>query len=370
MPVDHLSLRGFRSYRELEVDFPAGPQVVVGDNAAGKTNLLEAMVVLSQGGSHRTTSDQELITWGEPLARLDAAVTAGRIEVVLLAAGTMPGARKRVKVNGVPRRTTALSDALRAVVFAPEDMQLVVGSPSLRRGSLDTLVAQHTGPRGGTPWRPTHVPSPSATTCSGASGKRPPGATSCPTGTGSCWRRAAASSMARRDHGRARRTPGRRPRRDRAGGRAAHACAPSPTRRPGRVNPSRTHSADAWRRRPTRRSGTGPRSSDPIATTSPSTSTDGSCRGSRPAASSARPSSPTSWPSSTCSRSADGRAPLLLLDDVFSELDPQRRAHLVRRIGGLPQAFVTTTALADLDPALVAAATAWQVVPGRLERVG
>ncbi|MEA2549162.1 MAG: replication and repair protein RecF, partial [Chloroflexota bacterium] len=59
----------------------------------------------------------------------------------------------------------------------------------------------------------------------------------------------------------------------------------------------------------------------------------------------------------------DGRPPLLLLDDVFSELDPDRRSHLVRRIAGLPQAFVTTTTLDDLDPALVAAATAWEVVP-------
>ena len=50
------------------------------------------------------------------------------------------------------------------------------------------------------------------------------------------------------------------------------------------------------------------------------------------------------------------RAPLLLLDDVFSELDPERRAHLVRRIGELPQAFVTTTTTDDLDPALVRAA--------------
>ena len=67
--------------------------------------------------------------------------------------------------------------------------------------------------------------------------------------------------------------------------------------------------------------------------------------------------------------SLDGRPPLLLLDDVFSELDPERRAHLVRRIGALPQAFVTTTTLADLDPALVAASTAWHVEPGRLSRV-
>jgi len=59
----------------------------------------------------------------------------------------------------------------------------------------------------------------------------------------------------------------------------------------------------------------------------------------------------------------DGRPPLLLLDDVFSELDPDRRAHLVRRIAELPQAFVTTTTLDDLDPRLRAAATTWRVDP-------
>jgi DNA replication and repair protein RecF len=59
----------------------------------------------------------------------------------------------------------------------------------------------------------------------------------------------------------------------------------------------------------------------------------------------------------------DGRPPLLLLDDVFSELDPARRSHLVRRIAGLPQAFVTTTTLDDLDPALRAIGAAWEVVP-------
>jgi DNA replication and repair protein RecF len=61
-----------------------------------------------------------------------------------------------------------------------------------------------------------------------------------------------------------------------------------------------------------------------------------------------------------------GQPPLLLLDDVFSELDPDRRAHLVRRIGDLPQAFVSTTTTDDLDPALVAASTVWEVAPGKL----
>jgi DNA replication and repair protein RecF len=60
----------------------------------------------------------------------------------------------------------------------------------------------------------------------------------------------------------------------------------------------------------------------------------------------------------------DGRPPLLLLDDVFSELDPERRSHLVRRIAALPQAFVTTTTLDDLDPELRAIATAWEVRVG------
>jgi DNA replication and repair protein RecF len=59
--------------------------------------------------------------------------------------------------------------------------------------------------------------------------------------------------------------------------------------------------------------------------------------------------------------SLDGNPPLLLLDDVFSELDPDRRGHLVRRITGLPQAFVTTTTLEDIDPALRSVGTAWAV---------
>jgi DNA replication and repair protein RecF len=71
----------------------------------------------------------------------------------------------------------------------------------------------------------------------------------------------------------------------------------------------------------------------------------------------------------------DGRPPLLLLDDVFSELDPERRSHLVRRIAALPQAFVTTTTLEDLDPGLRSVGTAWAVTMGgdgtsRLERAG
>jgi DNA replication and repair protein RecF len=369
MSVDHLSIRTFRSYRELEVDFPGGPQVVVGHNAAGKTNLLEAMVVLSQGGSHRTSADQELITWGEPMARLDATVSGGQIEIVLLAAGSMPGARKRVKINGVPRRTSALSGALRAVVFAPEDMQLVVGSPSLRRLSVDTLVIQH-------------IPQAAAAMSTyaraltqrnnllrrireeAASRDELPywdGVVVAEGGRILRWRAETITALAT-------------PLAD------AHAeIAPGEGRLTIRsVSNSAQEQGesveDALRRRLTETADkeiwngatlVGPHRDD-IAFDLDGRELSGfASRGQQRTAILA-----FKLAQLDLLTHFDGRPPLLLLDDVFSELDPQRRGHLVRRIGGLPQAFVTTTALTDLDPALVAAATAWRVEPNRLERVG
>ncbi len=146
MRVDQLTLTGFRSYAALDLGLTDGPQVIVGDNAAGKTNLIEALVVLARGSSHRSTGDAELIRWGDPFARAEAGIGHGpargpdRIEVTLERTG--PGsARKRLRVNGVPRRAAALAEALRIVLFAPEDMLLVVGPPSLRRAAIDALAA-------------------------------------------------------------------------------------------------------------------------------------------------------------------------------------------------------------------------------------
>ncbi|HEY7599267.1 MAG TPA: AAA family ATPase, partial [Candidatus Limnocylindrales bacterium] len=99
MIVERLELAGFRSYDALAVSFPSGPQVVVGPNAAGKTNLLEALLLLGTGRSHRAANDQEMIGWGADFARLVATVggaagatAAQELEVVLARSG--PG-RKR-----------------------------------------------------------------------------------------------------------------------------------------------------------------------------------------------------------------------------------------------------------------------------------
>src|SRR5512141_1109334 len=119
MRIDRLTLNGFRSYAELDAEFPAGPQVVVGDNATGKTNLLESLVVLGTGRSHRAGADGELVAWGAEFARLEANVVGSsgsetRLEVVI-ALTASGGGRKRILVNGVARRPSALSTAFPVV---------------------------------------------------------------------------------------------------------------------------------------------------------------------------------------------------------------------------------------------------------------
>ena len=101
------------------------------------------MVVLARGSSHRTTTDVELIRWGADVARIEGRSSGDEIEVALVRPGSPAaagGARKRIRVNGVPRRAPALAERLRVVLFAPEDMLLVAGSPSLRRATLDQLA--------------------------------------------------------------------------------------------------------------------------------------------------------------------------------------------------------------------------------------
>ena len=102
------------------------------------------MVLLARGGSHRTTTDAELIRWGADVARIEGRSGEDAIEVALVRPGSIAaagGARKRIRVNGVARRAAALAERLRVVLFAPEDMLLVVGSPSLRRAVVDQLAS-------------------------------------------------------------------------------------------------------------------------------------------------------------------------------------------------------------------------------------
>ena len=121
--------------------FGPGPHLIWGPNAAGKTSLLEAVVLLAWARSHRTSADGELVRWGTDLARIEGQVARDTLEVAVVRAGaTGTAGRKRIRVNGLGRRASGLGALLRVVVFAPEDMLLIAGSPSLRRAVIDQLA--------------------------------------------------------------------------------------------------------------------------------------------------------------------------------------------------------------------------------------
>jgi DNA replication and repair protein RecF len=369
--VRRLALTGFRSYGSLEIAFPPGPQVLFGPNASGKTNLLEALVVLGLGRSHRTTSDPELIAWGSEFARLEGDVARDssrppeKLEVTLKSGGPGSG-RKRVRVNGVPRRSSSLAETLRVVLFAPEEMLLVVGSPALRRGAIDTLASQRS---------PAYGRALSA--YSRALQQRNSLLRQLREGLAGSdqlpyWDRIIVDEggaiIAERLELLAALT---------APLAAAHReIAPNEgvltieyvTNAPTQDGETPT---DALRRRLAETAekelwnGTtlvGPHRDDLLFQLDGRELAGFGSRGQQRTAILA-----LKLAELELLRAVDGTDPLLLLDDVFSELDPERRAHLVRRIGELPQAFVTTTSLDDLDPKLVAASTAWRVTPGRLD---
>ena len=148
MELTRLALEDFRSYPAAELSPDPGLTVVAGPNGTGKTNLLEAIHATIVGRSHRAAVDAELVRHGAPFARVRLELAGGTgaggstIELVVPGDEPVPGIRKRLTVNGVPRRITTLSEVARVVLFRPEEMLLLVGSPSERRRFLDGIVAQ------------------------------------------------------------------------------------------------------------------------------------------------------------------------------------------------------------------------------------
>jgi DNA replication and repair protein RecF len=359
-----IRLLDFRGYASLDATFGPGPHLVWGPNAAGKTSLLEAMVLLAWGHSHRTAADGELIRWATDLARVEGVVGSDVIEVAVVRAGAGGTAgRKRIRVNGLGRRAGGLAGLLRVVVFAPEEMLLIAGSPSLRRAALDQLAASRS---------PVYA---DALTTYGRTLQqrnsllraiREEGASRAELrfwdssfldagGTIVAERRrllgvladplagahaeiapdeASAARLALRYVTNAPPFPGETPR-DALARRLAETAEKEVWNGSTLVGPHRDDLAFEL----------GGRDLAGFAS-----------RGQQRTAILA-----FKLAELDVLTELDGRPPLLLLDDVFSELDPDRRSHLVRRIAELPQAFVTTTTLDDLDPALRAIATAWEV---------
>ncbi len=154
MHLTRLSLTNFRNYGRQTLDLAPGPVLLLGENAQGKTNLLEAMFLLATGRSERVAIDGDFIAWGvrddpQPFAQVGGRAMRGSgalaVEVTIAGRAGAHGnliASKRFKLNGVPKRASDVVGAILAVLFTTDDMELVKGAPSGRRRYLDVMLSQ------------------------------------------------------------------------------------------------------------------------------------------------------------------------------------------------------------------------------------
>ncbi len=139
MRVRHLSLVDFRNYETAELELHPGVNVFVGSNGQGKTNLVESLGYLSTLGSHRVSSDAALVRQGREAAFVRALLTHGGREI-LVELQINASAANKAQIGRSPAKVRDLPRYLSSVLFAPEDLSLVRGDPSVRRRMLDTLA--------------------------------------------------------------------------------------------------------------------------------------------------------------------------------------------------------------------------------------
>ncbi|MGG4145972.1 DNA replication/repair protein RecF [Paenibacillus algorifonticola] len=141
MFLKNIHLQNYRNYGQLELETSNQVNLFVGPNAQGKTNLLEAIFALALTKSHRTSKDKELIGWEADSARLQGMVDkrygTAQLELLLSSQG------KKAKINGLEQRKLSnFIGSLNVVMFAPEDLEIVKGTPGVRRRFLDMEIGQ------------------------------------------------------------------------------------------------------------------------------------------------------------------------------------------------------------------------------------
>ncbi len=156
MWIRQLTLTNYRNYRRQELTLGQGPSLLLGDNAQGKSNLLEAVFLLATTRAQRAQTDGELISWDalsepQPVARVTAEIERDdgplQLEVIVVGRQRDPGAArpaasKRLRVNGVARRQIDMVGQLTAVLFSTADLDLIGGPPAERRRYLDVTLSQ------------------------------------------------------------------------------------------------------------------------------------------------------------------------------------------------------------------------------------
>jgi DNA replication and repair protein RecF len=137
MVIQKIRLQNFRNFSSKNIVFSDKITVIVGPNASGKTNILESLNLLSTGKSFKAKLEVEMIKYGEDLARVK---TEG-IEA-MITKGDNGWPKKRLLINGVPKRLIDFAGIFKVVLFGPWDMDLVTESPSVRRKFLDNVLSQ------------------------------------------------------------------------------------------------------------------------------------------------------------------------------------------------------------------------------------
>ena len=140
-----LSLQHFRNYTKHTFAFSPKVTLLVGENAKGKTNVLEAIALLSTGESFRADKIEEMVQWGKEVGRVKGLIDSEIELEVVLTTGMVQGERvqkRKYLLDGAGKRKKDLVGHLVTVVFRPEDLDLISGSPSLRRKFFDTVLTQ------------------------------------------------------------------------------------------------------------------------------------------------------------------------------------------------------------------------------------
>ena len=143
MNLIDIYLENFRNYRELKLDFDPGVNLIVGDNAQGKTNLLEAVIYLGSGKSFRAQKNSEMVRFGEQYANLEGKVFSQEREQTLKWLLFANGKPRQIYRNGAKKKTVGeISDVLHTVLFCPEDLMVLKTGASARRRLGDNALCQ------------------------------------------------------------------------------------------------------------------------------------------------------------------------------------------------------------------------------------
>jgi DNA replication and repair protein RecF len=375
--IERVRLQQVRSWTAGDITFADGPHILWGANGAGKTTIIEALLVTATGRSHRASPLRELVQEGadkgligvgvrnsderadDPLAHSVLTVEIGRTE------------RTKYSLNGTPRRSEALGERLKVATFVPEETGLVVGAPAIRRTALDRIAIQ---------WRPGYR---AALSRYERSLKQRNRLLKDALESDGAARRAAAAEMApwttlliesgaelvtarlelldalAQPLNAAHRevAPEEEPLSVHYLSREQHQPGESATEAAARLRQSFDETAESEGYQG--HTLVGPHRDDLAFHAGRRNLATIASRGQQRSLLLA-----LLFAEIELLTDSAGHPPLLLLDDAFSELDPQRRDHLVERLAALPQAIITTTALSDLVPRLVKSSTCREIARG------